>query len=225
MNSPLTLRQTAGLIAGHHLIEAQLFRLTGAWSVGAEYGDGPDGGGEAGGAGSGGGAALDGVAVRSQALFAEISAHHGWRAEQWDQRQVRSVDGMASVEGESAVEGQAPVEATGAVDPGGTDADRLKAALAGFEAGEVGPTTRLAVWGHALAPWLAGRYQGHRASIAPAADGGLDRWLGICLDDLHLGMDKALGLLAQHRDTSGAALASEAVAACLEQLLGREPSG
>jgi hypothetical protein len=181
VDDPLTLEQTAELVAGHAEVEQELFRLTGFWST-----DGSSSGAPA------------GLAAHSQALFAAESAHHGWRAEQWRTRVVRSVD---------------PADSHDSMDP-------MVAAVAGFLEDELDPLARLAVWGHVLAPTLAGRYLGHRRGLAPAADGGLDRWLGICIADLQRGATEAVALVGTPRSGVSVGTAADAVRTALERVVG-----
>ena len=194
MDAPLTLEQTAELIVGHVEVEQELFRLTGFWST-----DGSAGAGSA------------GPAAHSQAHFAAESAHHGWRAEQWQTRVVRSV-GPAK-----------PSDSTRRVDP-------IVAAVAGLLEDDLDPRARLAVWGHVLAPSLAGRYLGHRRGLASAADGGLDRWLGICITDLQRGATEAVALAwspehsSEHSNSeygSSVDAAADAVRSALERVAAR----
>ena len=184
MDAPLTLEQTAGLIAGYADVEQELFRLTGFWST-----DGSSRGVSA------------ALAACCQALFAAESAHHGWRAEQWQAREVRSVGPVGPPDPEARV-------------------DPMVAAVAGFLEDDLDPGARLAVWGHVLAPSLAGRYLTHRRRLAPAADGGLDRWLGICITDLQRGATEAVALVGGQGSGASVAAAADAVSTALERVAG-----
>ena len=155
MDGPLTLAQTAALLDGHARAENELFRVLGFWSTNPPSDD---------------------PAAAVQAVLAAESAHHGWRAEQWEIRRVRSVD---------------PDPEPDLV----SDADRLVAAVAAAVGEEIDSASRLAVWGHLWAPFLAARYARHRLSVSPAADEGVLRWLDMCISDLQRGATAAvLGL-------------------------------
>ena len=94
------------------------------------------------------------------------------------------------------------------------------AAVAGFLEDDLDPGARLAVWGHVLAPSLAGRYLTHRQRLAPAADGGLDRWLGICITDLQRGATEAVALVGGQGSGASVAAAADAVSTALERVAG-----
>ena len=185
MDHPLTLAQTADLIARHVLAEEALFSLTGRWSAHPGAGDTPTG-----------------IAGTSQALFAAESAHHGWRAEQWSQRRVRSL----------------PEESTGTAVA--NEPDALTGAVEDLLGQEVAPMAQLAVWGHVLAPTLAGIYRQHRDALAPSADGGVERWLAICVTDLNRGSIEAVAVLAAQGYDSGVEEAADSVRSALARVLG-----
>lgn len=185
MDDPLTLEQTAELIARHVLVEEKLFKLTGRWS-----------------ADSGTTAASTGVAAKSQALFGAESAHHGWRADQWNQRRVRSIGGELADQSHPS------------------EPDPLSGAVEDLLSEDLAPMARLAVWGHVLAPALAARYVGHRAALTPTADGGVDRWLGICITDLNRGSNEVLAALAENGYGSGVEDAAESVGSAFRRIVG-----
>ena len=162
-SAPLTLPETATLVAGHVAVEEALFELTGAWSV-------------------------DPGTPAVASFFASQSAFHAWRAAEWSARLPRSVQSGSTAPPEAWGAALEAVRATtGDAAPDGLDDDDL-------------PLARLATWTVALQPGLLARYRRHRGVLAAAADGGLDRWLGLALADAGEGWSAGNELL--HRITA-----------------------
>lgn len=131
-----------------------------------------------------------------QAFLATQSALHAWRAEQWAQRRPRSVGSgeEAEVRGWSAALGTARAQS------GGPD--------------------RLACWVMALQPSLAARYRSQQLALAPAADAGLGRWLGMALGDVLEGGVAGGELFGRAVDGRRAGLSAKVGADTLAAILG-----
>jgi len=131
----------------------------------------------------------------TQVFFASQSAFHGWRAEEWSRRLPRSV---------AAPDGP----------PEGSWSDVLLRLAALEDAAE-----RLAVWAMALQPMLLARYRQHRGALAPAADGGLRRWLGLAIADVTDGWAEGSALLVASVGGQSAVQATRTGATALADLL------
>lgn len=188
----LSLLDSVALVAGHRYLEAELFALTGRWSIEAAA---P---GVADDAASSNGAighdAIDHGGARAMAeFFASQSMIHAWRASEWERRLPRSVDV-----------------------PAGLGVDGWDAALEAADSSQ-SPAARLACWSGVLAVQLAGRYRRHRRAGSRVADGGVLRWLDIATRDVLDAVAEGADVLAVvASDGSGPA----AVAQCLAHLLG-----
>lgn len=115
----------------------------------------------------------------ARGFFSAQSAFHGWRAEQWDTRRPRSVpspDGPPGNGWQAATDWAAALE---------SDLERL------------------GVWVSVFQPALLVGYRRHLGALAPAADAGLGRWLGLALDDATSGWLEGADLLTRLVVTAG----------------------
>ncbi len=140
MDRPLTLIEVAQVISEYMERERFLFELTGGWSS-------------------------DGDVDSCRGFFAEQSAFHAWRLEQWEARLPRSVepDRLALDE---------------------TVAGLRSAALSGTGLADLGDDgRRLGVWSWVLIPHSVAGYRDHADRLSEPADRGLRRMRGIVGED------------------------------------------